>query len=426
MDSEMEAMLRSFGAVCVEGPKACGKTWMSMRHANSAFFVSDPKNNFNNKAVAAMNPEFSLRGEAPHLVDEWQEVPEIWDAVRFQMDCDQAVGRFILTGSSTPQFKGVLHSGTGRIGKLRMRPMSLFESGDSTGEVTLSSMFDGTMGTVEVEGPDLEGLIGMTVRGGWPMVQGRGIQEAIRFNRGYLKSILDDDLPRLDRVDRNRGKMEALIRSLARNESTMASNSKLMDDMKEFDNETVSENTLGIYMDVLDRMFLLDPQMAFDPNVRSSIRVGKKPKRHLADPSLAIAAMGLTPRMLLEDLNTYGFMFESMCVRDLRVYAQASGGEVYHYRDDSGMEVDAIVEMPDGQWGAFEIKLGQNQVDAAAEGLLAFRDKMAARTARGAPSVLCVIVGMASYAYRRTDGVFVVPITALGCRDSMMDVEASE
>ena len=223
-----------------------------------------------------------------------------------------------------------------------------------------------------------------------------------------------------------RGKMEALIRSLARNESTMASNSKLMDDMKEFDNETVSENTLGIYMDVLDRMFLLDPQMAFDPNVRSSIRVGKKPKRHLADPSLAIAAMGLTPRMLLEDLNTYGFMFESMCVRDLRVYAQASGGEVYHYRDDSGMEVDAIVEMPDGQWGAFEIKLGQNQVDAAAEGLLAFRDKMAARTARGAPSVLCVIVGMASYAYRRTDGVFVVPITALGCRDSMMDVEASE
>jgi predicted AAA+ superfamily ATPase len=384
---------------------------MSLNHSESVIYVGDPDNNFQNKALINADISYALKGEVPHLIDEWQEIPQIWDAVRFEADRTPANGRFILTGSSTPEFKGVSHSGAGRIGTLRMRTMSLFESGDSDGSVSLKGLFDSTMENGDPVKQSLEHLIALTIRGGWPKTVDQSPESVSLIMKDYLDTCRKD-ASRLDGKMRDSEKMRMLIRSLARNESTVSSDQTVKRDMKAYDGESISDVTLADYLDALRRIFIIEDQPAFSPNLRSSVRVGKTPKRHLTDPALAAAAMGLTKEKLLNDLKTFGFLFEAMCERDLQIYAEANGGRLFHYRDGRGGEIDAVVELPDGRWGAFEIKVGSERIDEGAENLLSMADLFASDES-APPAVLCVICGMAPCAYRRADGVYVVPITSL-------------
>ncbi len=413
VDTKINTMLDAFGAVAVDGPKWCGKTWTALNHGNSVVYVGDPAGNFQNRRVAQLDPALVLNGEAPRVIDEWQEVPALWDAVRFAVDQSTQRGRYILTGSSTPNFKGVMHSGAGRIGVIRMRPMSLFESGQSSGDVSLSAMFDHPLESRPTGEVTLSSLIEHVIRGGWPGVIGLSQNAAREVSEGYLSAVTHDDISRVDGVNRSPHRVMMLLRSLARNEATVASNKTLKNDMQEYEDDALDEKTIADYLEVLRRLFLVDEQPAFNPNMRSSVRVGKMPKRHLADPSLAAAALGATAETLANDLNTFGFLFEAMCERDLRVYAQCAGGELYHYRDGRGREIDAVATVPDGRWAAIEIKLGAHQIDEAASKLLALQRDMHDDPRATPPSILCVVCGMTSYAYTRPDGVCVVPITAL-------------
>ena len=412
VDGQISRFLSIAGAVCIEGPKYSGKTWTALNHANSVVYIADPSGGFRNREMASMDPKLILDGEPPRLIDEWQDVPGIWGAVRFTVDRPGMHGRYILSGSSTPRREGIFHSGAGRIVSVRMRTMSLYESGDSTGSVSLRDLFDGKFEPRQTGDVDLRHLIHLVVRGGWPGYLDQSDSDAQLMCREYLRSLRAEDMKRVDGKDRNPDKVEALIRSLSRNVCTVVSNATLARDIKAFEDETLSDDTVADYIGILKRMFFLEDQPAFKPGLRSSVNVGKSPKRHLADPSLAAAALGATPDKLFDDLNTFGFLFESMCDRDLAVYAQSLGGELKHYRDAKGREIDAVVDLPDGRWGAFEVKLGANQIDDAAENLISV-SRAFDGSSRGGPSVLCVICGMASYAYRREDGVYVVPITAL-------------
>ena len=412
IDDMVRKYLSVFGAVCVEGPKWCGKTWTSSYHSNSEFLVGDPANNFQNRSLAELAPAIVLDGDAPRLIDEWQEVPPLWDAVRYAVDQKSGKGQFILTGSSTPRRKGVLHSGAGRIGKLRMRPMSLYESGDSSGEVSLRNLCEGRPVSALTGEVDLRDLANFIVRGGWPGNLDAPIENASILPQAYLDAILDDDSQRVDGKKYDVAKMRLLLHSLARNESTTATKKKLLDDIKEADDRTIDAETVATYLDVFDRLFLLDNQMPFSTNIRSSVRVKQAEKRHFCDPSLACALLKATPDRLINDLETFGFLFEALVERDLKIYAESFGANVFHYQDYSGREIDAVVEMSNGKWCAFEIKLGANQIDKAAAGLVALRDSIA-ESGGVAPSVLCVICGMSNAAYVRPDGVYVVPVTAL-------------
>lgn len=413
IDDQIGTMMESFGAVCIEGPKWCGKTWTSLCHASSVVYIGDPAGGFQNRGMAELDPKLVLSGEEPRLIDEWQEVPSLWDAVRFEVDRSSERGRFLLTGSSTPRRKGVLHSGAGRIGVVRMKPMSLFESGQSSGLVSLTELFENVFEPVSTGTVELRALADLIVSGGWPGCLGLSSDKAQLLSKSYLRLLVEEDASRVDEKKRDPHKMELLIRSLARNESTLANDSTLRRDMLQFEDETLSTETVSEYLSVLYRLFALYDQPSFNPNLRSSVRVGKKPKRHLADPSLAAAALGATSDRLMQDLNTFGFLFEALCERDLSVYAQAIKGMLSHYRDAYGREIDAVIELPDGRWGAFEIKLGANQIDAAARSLIKLRDEMESDPHAKPPVVLCVVCGLSSYAYVRSDGVAVVPITAL-------------
>lgn len=403
IDEVIDLMLEAFGAICIEGPKYCGKTWTSLNHAESSIMIGDPSQNFENRRLVDIDVNRALVGTPPHLIDDWQEIPSIWDAVRMEVDKHTKDGLFILTGSSTPVQKGVMHSGAGRIGRLRMRTMSLYESGDSDGSVSLMDLFDGTLQPTQSHTTDLEHLIELTVRGGWPKNIGKRTEVAIRTNKGYLDTCIED-VAGLDGSSRNTEKIRMTIRSLARNESTLASKSKIGSDVE---GGRISDNTVDHYIDNLERLFLICNQPPFDPGYRSSVRVGKVPKRHLADPSLAVVAMDLTPKKLMGDLRTFGFLFEAMCERDLDVYANSENGKLYHYRDSNDKEIDAVIELDDGRWGAFEIKLGTNQIDSAARNLLDIDSYIEERGGRR-PSILCVVCGMTTASYRRDDGVYVV------------------
>lgn len=412
IDQAIDEYLQTFGAVCIEGPKWCGKTWTSSYHAGSEIMLGNPEGNFQNRQLAQMSPSLVLEGETPRLIDEWQEVPQLWDAVRYKVDQNVEKGQFILTGSATPNHKGILHSGAGRIAKLRMRPMSLYESGHSSGEVSLKAMCSGEFEARMTGEVDLKKLIDYIIRGGWPANQEIAIKQAAYLPVQYIRAVLDDDVYRLDNVKRDEHKMELLLRSLARNESTTATNKKLKNDIKEIDDEDIDAETVAAYLDIFSRLFLIDNQKPFEPRLRSSIRIKQAEKRHLSDPSLAAALLSATPDMLLNDLNTLGFLFEALCERDLRIYAQAFGAKLYHYQDYNNNEIDAVIEMPDGKWCGCEIKLGANQIDEAAENLVRIRDAIKKNGGKE-PSVLCVVCGLSSAAYQRPDGVYVVPITAL-------------
>jgi len=414
IDEIVKSKLTSFGALCIEGPKWCGKTWTALNHSNSVIFIGDPQNNFQNRLLAEVDPSIILEGLSPRLIDEWQEVPSLWDAVRFEVDKSKNKGQYILTGSSTPKSFGILHSGTGRIDRILMRPMSLYESGDSDGLVSLMMLFENTLKTTKVETMTLSRLAYLATRGGWPGSLGMNERQASDIARSYLKSVLADDIIKIDGVKRDSKKVKALIKSLARNVSTTVSNSTLIKDIKEFEGDVIDPNTISSYLDILTRLFIIDNQPAYDINYRSSTRVAKSPKRHFIDPSLAVAALEMSPSMLLKDLNLFGFIFESLVIRDLKIYAEANRGSVYHFRHhDTGDEIDAVIEFDDGTWGAFEIKLGHNQVDKAAENLLKIKTNFDQINNKQSPTVLCVICGLGEYAYKRPDGVFVIPINSL-------------
>lgn len=413
MDDEVEKYLDTFGAVCIEGPKWCGKTWISSYHAKSEFLIADSSNNFQNRRLAEMSPSVVLEGETPRLIDEWQEVDAIWDAVRYTVDQRGKKGQFILTGSSTPKKKeNRVHSGAGRIGKLRMRTMSLYESGDSSGKISLEELCNGKVLTTLTGEVDLRDLANYIVRGGFPGAVGLPVENAQLIAESYIDTILTDDAQRIDGKKYDTDKMGLLLRSLARNESTTATKKKLASDIKDSDDETVDYDSVSTYLDVFDRLFLLDNQKPFSSNIRSSVRVKQAEKRHFCDPSLTCALLKATPDKLINNLETFGFLFEALCERDLRIYAESFGAQLFHYQDYANKEIDAVIELKDGRWCAFEIKLGANQIDKAAENLIEIRDKLAEEGGK-APAVLCVICGLSNAAYVRPDGVFVVPITAL-------------
>ncbi len=407
VDDTVEEYLKAFGAVNIRGPKYCGKTWTSKNHAESETHLQS-LNVRKQLEIYKIDPTLALSGEKPHLIDEWQEVPAIWDAVRMDIDENPGKGRYILCGSSTPPSDGMMHTGVGRIGDINMRTMSLFESGDSDGSVSLYKIFNEDTIQTTVKDTDLRTLIDLTVRGGWPDLIDIDIRSAMLRNREYLRKSIEDDIPRLDGSSIDILKLKMYVRSLARNESTIVSDKRIIRDMSENEDDKITPVTLAKYRNYVGRIFLTADQPAFSCILRSSVRIGKSPKRHLVDPSLAIAAMEYTPEKLMEDLKTYGFLFEAMCERDLQIYARVNNGKLFHYRDENEKEIDSVVEMPDGRWGAFEIKLGADEIEGASKKLLKISD-----TFEKKPEVLCVICGLAGGSYRRPDGVLVVPITSL-------------
>ncbi len=413
IDNKISEYLQTFGAICIEGPKWCGKTWTSSYHSNSSIFLGDPAGNFQNRKLAEMSPDLILDGDFPRLIDEWQEVPPVWDAVRYKVDQVPQKGQYILTGSATPNHKGIMHSGAGRIAKLRMRPMSLYESGDSSGRVSLEEICHGKITPVMSGEVDLRELIRLIVRGGWPGSLELPVNQAALLPMEYLNAVIDDDVYRMDGIKRNTIKMKLLLRSLARNESTTVTNKTLKNDIKEVDDEDIDVETVKEYLDIFARLFITDDQPPFATKVRSSVRVKQAVKRHFADPSLACALLKVTPESLINDLETLGFLFEALCERDLKIYAESFGAKLYHYQDYNGREIDAVVELPDSSWCAFEIKLGANQIDTAAASLLEIKREIEKEEKGRLPAVLGVVCGLANAAYQRPDGVYVIPITAL-------------
>lgn len=413
VDAQLETYLQAFSAVCIEGPKWCGKTWTAAHHSSSQLFLGDPSGNFQNRQLAELSPSLILEGNRPRLIDEWQEVPPIWDAVRHAADQTPEKGQFILTGSSTPNHKGIMHSGAGRIARIRMHPMSLYESGDSSGAVSLSQLCFGKLIPAMTGEVSLRKLTELIVRGGWPGSLHLPLEQAALLPHEYITAIIEDDVYRIDGIKRDTSKMRLLLQSLARNESTTAANRTLKSDIEKIGDENIDAETINAYLDIFNRLFIIDNQPPFSTSARSSVRIKQAVKRHFADPSLACALLNISADGLIQDLETLGFLFEALCERDLKIYAETFGGRLYHYQDYRNREIDAVIELPDGKWCAFEIKLGAHQIDAAAQALLKLHQEISEDPKGKPPAVLCVLCGLSNAAYRRPDGVFVVPITAL-------------
>ncbi len=411
VDDELQQRLGSAGAVLVEGPKACGKTATAQQVAGSKVFLDVDAQA---RAALAVDPSLVLDGAPPRLLDEWQVEPDLWNHVRRQVDEDARPGQFILTGSAVPADDAVRHTGAGRFSRLRMRPMSLLESGHSTGRVSLRKLLEGAAPRSPDPGLSFEGLTECLTTGGWPAFLDRGVAASAAAVRDYLDQVLRVDVERVDQTRRDPVKLGRLAASLARNVATEVSVARLADDVSgaETGDGRVTRNTVSAYLDALERLMIVEDQPAWAPHLRSRVRVRGSVKRHFVDPSLAVAALRAGPGRLRADLELTGFLFESLVVRDLRVYSQPLDGTVRHYRDSSGLEVDAIVECADGSWGAVEVKLGQQSVDGAAASLLRFADVVDTHRC-GEPGVLAVLTA-SGYGYRRDDGVAVVPIGALG------------
>ena len=414
IDEKVEKYLGIFGAISIEGPKWCGKTRTAERHANSAVYLDDSTENFDARNKAKMDVSLILNEEAPELIDEWGEVPEIWDAVRHICDKNSAKGKYILTESTTLRKKEdedkIHHSGAGRIDKMKMYSMSLYESGESSGKASITDMFNGTQKNCNDKKYSYEDIARLIVRGGWPGNLGIPDKNEHILPKSYLKALLDNDINK-DGVERDRTKMEMLLKSLARNESTICTNKKIISDMMEDSNDYIKTNaTISDYLNVLNKLNILANDPAYSPTIRSSVSIGKNPKRHFTDPSLASAALGITKEKLMDDTLTYGFMFESLVERDLRIYMDYLDGKLYHYRDNkTGHEVDAIVELSDGEYGIIEIKLSSNGVEDAKESLLKFENLVVKK-----PKFKCVIVGLWDAVVKDpVTNTYIVPLTSL-------------
>lgn len=408
VDKKIKDYLEVFGAISIDGPKWCGKTWSALAHANSAVFLDDEET----KAKALLNLEYIFLNKFPLLIDEWNMVPKIWDAVRHKCDEIATKGNYILTCStklsSEEEKKTITHSGAGRIGKIKMMPMSLYESGESTGEVSIEAMFNNTQKNVKVSKTSLEDLAYYIVRGGWPSNLLTPREKIGILPRSYLEAILAKDIQ--DDKKRDASKMLMLLKSLARNESTFASKETILKDIAEEDVTIESRITLDDYLDVLQRLNIILSDSSYSNNYRSPKRIGKMAKRHFVDPSLACAALNLTEGKIVNDLKTFGFLFESLVERDLRIYMDYLDGNLYHFRDNvTGLEVDSILEFADGEYAAVEIKLGFNQVEEAKKNLLSLANNMNKQ-----PKFMCIIVGYLDFAVRDEEtGIYIVPFTSL-------------
>ena len=413
IDEKIQSYIRPFGAICLEGPKYSGKTWTARYHAKSeSLLYVNTAAGANELELAKMSPQVILEGEKPKLIDEWQEATNLWDEIRYDVDRTGLKGQYILTGSSTPKREGISHSGAGRFVKINMRTMSLYETGDSTGDISLKDICEGKFIDKATGKVELRNLARLIIRGGFPGNINYSASDAKEIVNEYINLIINDDLYRLDGISRDKHKVKLLLKSLARNESTTVTNSTLKNDIKEIDKEDIDVDTLSSYLDAFDRLFLLDNDEPFSTNIRSSVRVKQAEKRHFADPSMACALLNITEDKLINDLETFGFLFESLVIHDLKVYADSFNAKCYHYQDYKNKEIDQVIELEDGSWCAFEIKLGANQIDNAAMNLINIRDSILKDNGK-APSILCVICGLTTAAYKRPDGVYVVPITAL-------------
>ncbi len=411
-DTLLQDRLEASGAVLIEGPKWCGKTRTAMEASKSQLFMQDPDKRLSYLKAADTKPSLLLKGEIPRLLDEWQTAPVLWDAVRYAVDTRGEAGQFILTGSAVPKDNVVEHTGTGRISRLMMRPMSLYESMESNGTVSLRELFSGKTEIDSFSDLTIEHTAFTIVRGGWPASIGESEKVALRHVIDYVEAIINHDISRVDNIEKNPMRVRALLRSLSRNISTLATIKTIHDDIAMGDdNSSLSEKSISQYLNALNRIFVTENIPAWNPALRSKTAIRISPKRQFVDPSIASAVMRLTSDRLLDDFNYFGFLFESICDRDLRVYAEANDGELFHYRDSSGLEADAVVVLNDGRWAAIEVKLGLKEIEEAAEHLIELKNKVNTEKMQE-PSFLMVLTG-SEIAYRRDDGVFLVPIGCL-------------
>lgn len=405
--------LESKGAVLVEGAKWCGKTTSAKHLSKSAIEMDRPDMTEQYQRMAKLRPSALLEGEVPHLIDEWQLAPSLWNAVRYEVDQRDDFGQFILTGSSVPaKLDESMHTGTGRIARMKMRPMSLYESGDSNGQVSLGAMFEGS----DVEGSDdhnINDIAYFICRGGWPKAIGQTERIALKQSRDYFDAVVNDDISRVDGVKRNPERTKRLMRSYARNVSTQASIETVRDDLILNDTDTFDKETVYSYINALKKIYVIEDSHAWNPNLRSKTAIRTTDTRYFVDPSIATASLGIGPNDLINDLNLMGLIFENLCLRDLRVYADVLDGDVYHYRDKTGLECDAVVHLRSGKYGLIEIKLGGDDlINEGADNLIKLSKKIDTNKMHK-PAFMMVLCGIAPFAYKREDGVFVVPISCL-------------
>ncbi|MBL6468890.1 ATP-binding protein [Mogibacterium sp.] len=412
-DDILARKLEGKGAVLIEGPKWCGKTTTAEQVAASILYMDDPEKKEQNISMSELNPKRLLKGDTPRLIDEWQIAPKLWDAIRFEVDHRRELGQFVLTGSAVPvDTKEITHSGTGRFTWLTMRPMSLYESGDSTGDVSLKGLFENNAVDGETD-MTIDRLAFLACRGGWPQAIDMRDDIALDQARDYYDAVVRSDINRADNIQKNSEKVRRLMRSYARNQGSQVPNTVLARDVSANDEESMSHETVVSYLNALRKIFVVEDMPAWNPNLRSKTAIRSSDTRYYVDPSIAAAALGIGPNDLINDLNTFGFIFETLCIRDLRVFADALDGQVYHYRDKEGQECDAVVHLRNGQYGLVEIKLGGDKL--IEEGVQSLK-KMESKIDTGkmkAPSFLMVLTGVGDYAYRRKDGVCVVPIGCL-------------
>lgn len=415
-DQILADKLEAMGAVLIEGPKYCGKTTLASQQAKSILFMADPDTKSQNLAMAQTNIKRLLQGETPRLIDEWQLAPQFWDAVRNEVDKRDEDGQFMLTGSAVPPKQDeIFHSGTGRMSWLKLRTMSLWESGDSTGDVSLGALFKNADSIDGASNIDIEKLAFLTCRGGWPKATLKKSKKAALLQaKEYYEAVCRYDISRVDDVERDPELTKRLMRSYSRNQGAQASAGTILADIRANESEELGENTIYSYIKALKKIFVIEDSLAWNPNLRSKTAIRTSDTRYFIDPSIATAALGLGPDDLINDLNTFGLFFETLCVRDLRVYADALGGTVYHYRDKSNLECDAVVHLENGSYGLIEIKLGGDKlINEGAENLKALADKLDT-TKMKKPSFLMILTGVGDYAYKRPeDGVLVVPIGCL-------------
>ncbi len=412
IDEKIDRYIKVFGALCIEGPKWCGKTWTSLNHAESVTYLTEK----DIRNLAETNPKYIFNKLRPQLIDEWQLVPEIWDAVRHECDEDNQKGKFILTGSTTlnnEESKKIFHSGAGRIARLKMYTMSLYETGDSTGDVSITDMLNSNVKCGYIKKIELDKIAEYIIRGGWPANNDKDIQDIGLIPNSYIESLLSKDINEDNGKQRDRNKMKMILRSLARNESTLVGSKTIVKDIEDYENDDElikSRTTIMDYIACLDRLHLIENQDAFSLNYRSSSRVGKVAKRHFIDPSLACACLDLTVQKLLYDFNTFGLLFEALVERDLRIYMDYLDGKLYHFRDNiSGDEIDSILEFKDGEYGAVEIKLTSKGIEDAKKSLTTFYNNVEKK-----PKFMCIIVGHYEAVVQDPQtGIYIVPITSL-------------
>ncbi len=412
-DDILSRKLEGKGAVLIEGPKWCGKTTTAEQIAASILYMDDPEKKEQNISMSELNPKRLLKGETPRLIDEWQLAPKLWDAIRFEVDHRRELGQFLLTESAVPvDTKEITHSGTGRFTWLTMRPMSLYESGDSTGDVSLRDLFANN--TVDGESDmTIDRLAFLACRGGWPQAIDMRDDIALDQARDYYDAVVRSDINRADNIQKNAEKVRRLMRSYARNQGSQVPNTVLARDVSANDEESMSQETVAAYLNALRKIFVVEDMPAWNPNLRSKTAIRSSDTRYYVDPSIAAAALGIGPNDLINDLNTFGLIFETLCIRDLRVFADALDGQVYHYRDKDGQECDAVIHLRNGQYGLIEIKLGGDKlIEEGAQSLKKMESKIDTDKMK-APSFLMVLTGVGGYAYRRKDGVCVVPIGCL-------------